>query len=529
MTRTFKDLRRCKNKVITVLPVFLTMTFAFTPFNHDAHVFTEGFITLSADFLDFGEVQTGESAGMSLQIHNGGADVLSVVYSSAVSEEFVISDLPDVFPAFSTVEIDIEFEPGQNLDFYDYLMISLSGTDSEIMVGLTGSGIFQDDYYTGTQNLWGEDLKNALADIIDNHTDLGYNSARDRMFDTIDNVDGTIEGVYSGIVINAVNRSEAQAQGFDTEHTWPRSLGADNSPPKSDLHHLYPTRSQFNSTRGNLPFGIVVNSNWPSGVPNSSDTDRGYNSSGVQVFEPRDIHKGDVARSMFYFSLRYNNPNNFLNDQEDVLRSWFYNDFVSLKEIDRNEAIYGYQNNRSPFVDHPEFLERISSLSSFSPPQAEVGTIAVCEGPVYFFSWHESYVIPVGNSGQSILNVTDTNLTLATFSVNITETQIQSGGSALIELTQVIDINGIQSGILQISSNDPAAPQKSVEIEVYNLPPGDANLDSDVDVLDIVLCVSQILGDAELSIPQFSLGDVNFDAAIDVLDIVMIVDWIISD
>jgi hypothetical protein len=36
---------------------------------------------------------------------------------------------------------------------------------------------------------------------------------------------------------------------------------------------------------------------------------------------------------------------------------------VDETERERNNGIYALQNNRNPFVDHPEFLERISSLS----------------------------------------------------------------------------------------------------------------------------------------------------------------------
>ena len=35
---------------------------------------------------------------------------------------------------------------------------------------------------------------------------------------------------------------------------------------------------------------------------------------------------------------------------------WHINDPVSQKEIDRNNGIYGIQNNRNPFIDHPEYV-----------------------------------------------------------------------------------------------------------------------------------------------------------------------------
>lgn len=37
-----------------------------------------------------------------------------------------------------------------------------------------------------------------------------------------------------------------------------------------------------------------------------------------------------------------------------ILLKWSRQDIVSTKEINRNNAVYGIQNNRNPFIDHPE-------------------------------------------------------------------------------------------------------------------------------------------------------------------------------
>src|SRR5690554_6635419 len=47
---------------------------------------------------------------------------------------------------------------------------------------------------------------------------------------------------------------------INIEHTWPQSLfsgRANRSIQTADLHHLYPSHSQSNSTRGNHPFSEV--------------------------------------------------------------------------------------------------------------------------------------------------------------------------------------------------------------------------------------------------------------------------------
>lgn len=57
---------------------------------------------------------------------------------------------------------------------------------------------------------------------------------------------------------------------------------------------------------------------------------------------------------------------------------------------------------------------------------------------------------------------------------------------------------------------------------------GDVNLDNDLNVLDVVLVVSFILGTADFNNNQICIGDLNQDLNIDVLDIVMIVSMILN-
>ena len=59
-------------------------------------------------------------------------------------------------------------------------------------------------------------------------------------------------------------------------------------------------------------------------------------------------------------------------------------------------------------------------------------------------------------------------------------------------------------------------------------PNGDANLDNDLNVLDVVTVVSYVLGNSELNADQFCNADINQDATIDVLDIVMIISIILN-
>lgn len=142
------------------------------------------------------------------------------------------------------------------------------------------------------------------------------------------------------------------------EHTWPQSKFTSQFPAglqKSDLHHLYPSDMRANSTRSNYPFaevdGRVVNSNClDSKIGNAIG-------SNIKSFEPPLEHKGNVARAIFYFSVRYNMA--LSSTEKDYLVEWNKIDPVDEEERIRNQKIMDFQGNRNPFIDYPELIERI--------------------------------------------------------------------------------------------------------------------------------------------------------------------------
>src|SRR5690606_29294742 len=123
---------------------------------------------------------------------------------------------------------------------------------------------------------------------------------------------------------------------INVEHTWPQSKfgGRDRGMQKADLHHLFPTDSQMNSIRGNNPFGDVVREKTTLKCQISKF---GYNEAGQLVFEPPMNHKGNVARALFYFSIRYGLRID--RNQEAALREWHELDPVDAEEIERNLEI----------------------------------------------------------------------------------------------------------------------------------------------------------------------------------------------
>ncbi len=182
---------------------------------------------------------------------------------------------------------------------------------------------------------------------------LGYKSAKKVMFEKLDNFDGEVCGVYSANYC-LKTRSIPNNSAMNTEHTWPQSMGAVGI-AKSDLHHLFPTKSSINSTRSNYPFCYVTNVKWEGTV-----SKMGRDNHGTQCFEVPDFHKGNVARAMFYFAVRYSK--NLDADQEKVLREWNEIDPVDDAEIAREKKIENHQNNTNLFVLYPEIINQISDI-----------------------------------------------------------------------------------------------------------------------------------------------------------------------
>ncbi len=76
----------------------------------------------------------------------------------------------------------------------------------------------------------------------------------------------------------------------------------DTGPAKSDLFHIRPSVPRVNNVRSNLPFGSPIA---PFDHEAASGWRQGREADGDEVFLPPPTVRGDVARAMFYFSIRY--------------------------------------------------------------------------------------------------------------------------------------------------------------------------------------------------------------------------------
>ncbi len=237
-----------------------------------------------------------------------------------------------------------------------------------------------------------------------------YDNSRDIIFSSLDNVNNTVSGVYSGYSIQMVggycncnngnsncdetnNNSicinnggswisendpsvEAYYKGINVEHTWPRSKGAEYGNPKSDLHHLFPTKDNVNSSRGNDPFADIPDNathKWyrnseilfeipQSNIDEYAEKFNPTNQPNSEKFEPKETHKGNVARAMFYFFSIYEDSADvdFWNIQKSILLDWHYSDPVDESEFARTEEIATHQHNlKNPFVMDSTLARRI--------------------------------------------------------------------------------------------------------------------------------------------------------------------------
>ena len=260
--------------------------------------------------------------------------------------------------------------------------------------GNTGGGN-AGNYYDTITTQTGYSLKTALHNIINSHTAQGYSALwtfyEVNSLDTYYENDGSILDIYSenpnGVdsynytkVTDQCGTYRGEGDCYNREHSFPRSwFGGSVEPMNSDVHFIFASDGYVNSKRSSYPYGEVGSATFTSNNGSklgSATVTLGYNGT---VFEPIDEFKGDLARAYFYMATRYENvigswQNNttysnavldgtsnhvFEPWQLDMLLRWHTNDPVSQKEINRNDAAFGHQGNRNPFIDHPEYVDAI--------------------------------------------------------------------------------------------------------------------------------------------------------------------------
>jgi endonuclease I len=183
--------------------------------------------------------------------------------------------------------------------------------------------------------------------------------------------------VYSGYSV----QGEWSLNGtiWNREHVWCNSYGLlDSGVDYSDCFNLRPADPGVNTDRNNeyyddVPVAnrVIGNADSPECYENNLFGDQANN----QMWEPRPVEKGDLARGLFYMDVRYDGTDSNTMDLQltdnvnlivsnapymgklSTLLKWHYQDGINEEERRRNDVIYdSYQHNRNPFVDRPEMV-----------------------------------------------------------------------------------------------------------------------------------------------------------------------------
>jgi endonuclease I/chitodextrinase len=311
--------------------------------------------------------------------------------------------------------------------------------------------------YYATATGTGYVLKTQLYNIIKDHTVQDY-AGLYVTYETsdIDNFyekDGTVLDMYSEnpAGIDPYNYSIGSTQRcgnytvegdcYNREHIIPQSVFNSASPMVSDAHFITPTDGKVNGIRSNYPHAVVSipTETTRNGSKLGASTTSGYSG---PVFEPIDEFKGDIARMYFYFATRYentvagynyamfNNSTNkvFTTGFLNQLIAWNNQDPVSPREIARNNAIYARQNNRNPYIDHPEYVTaiwKVEVVDTEAPTAATNLTVTTTSSNAATLSWtaatdnvavsgYDIYVNGVFKSSETGLTTTINNLAAAT-------------------------------------------------------------------------------------------------------------------
>lgn len=300
------------------------------------------------------------------------------------------------------------------------------------------------------------------------HTTLSYSTARMRMYNNIDNqstgpLANTLTCVYSGY-------SQAQTFGgtntnptpINCEHTVPQSFFNSNAPMVSDIHHLFPVYDNWNSTRSNFQFKEIADADVTKWMINSTSqttapamVDRPnyarFTSVGGSFFQPRNVHKGNLARAIFYFYTMYPTVGAVTDVAPlQTLYDWHLADPVDAAEIERNKRVASYQGTRNPYIDYPEIVATAWGFATCSgTPTVQVSGLSTSNLTANTVRLN----FTGGNGDQRIVVARATssvNLTLSgTYSTgvntNFTTANDQGSGNKVLyvgSLTQV-DVTGL--------------------------------------------------------------------------------------
>lgn len=264
----------------------------------------------------------------------------------------------------------------------------------------TYTGSYYDNLNT---DLEGSAFRQELAELItDTHTKYTSYSGLANAFKVADadpDNNGNVIWFYTGTSV-PFSGFGGSPGATNREHVWPKD-GGDAFPaesgPGSDAHHLRPTETQLNSTRGSKNFDEVAQTS-ANVVKENGSTSYGNSAYGADAlcyssgsfFYPAKGYRGATARILFYMQTRWGDHNLEFVDgagssktigKISTLLKWHLEEPPTEEEIRRNEAVFGLQGNRNPFIDHPEYAAQIYCYDGESYNNALQQVLAESDDP----------------------------------------------------------------------------------------------------------------------------------------------------
>lgn len=353
-------------------------------------------------------IVSGSALSSNLLITANNGFEVSLTYTHGYSRSIT---LVPISGSIANTTIFVRFSPSSTGSAAGNIVNSSVGSTSQ-NVAVNGTCIawaIPASYYSTINTQRGATLKTALyTKISTGTTALSYTPGVWNAFATTDiQPNGKIWDIYSTrfdvnspyeytLSTDQCGSYSVEGDCYNREHTFPQSWFNSVSPMTTDVHHVMASDGKVNGERNNWPFGNVTSVAYTSlygGKRGTGTTNYGYIGT---VFEPINEYKGDIARAQLYMATRYENviagwqSNGNANDvlagnsfpaydnwYIQLLLSWHNLDPVSDKEIKRNNAIYNLQNNRNPYVDSPQFVQRIWGGSLPSEPTINASNLTI--------------------------------------------------------------------------------------------------------------------------------------------------------
>jgi endonuclease I len=269
---------------------------------------------------------------------------------------------------------------------------------------------------------------------------------------------------------------------YAKEHVFPSSWFDDTVLMRTDMHYVWPADSKTNNDKSNFPLGYVrptpISMSYNGTKIGRSDAARNFgyigakdtlvasnNSTFNKVFEPIDSFKGDFARAYLYVATRYGDRianwknldaigskvisnTSYTGLEPWILQlcvKWHKQDPPSVFEMKRNDSVFAIQGNRNPFIDYPEWVEKV-----FGPNgSASCLTTAIRTNKTVDFT-----IYP--NPTNSVINIQFANS--SSIDKNATIEVIDLVGKIILQQnvffnneTKSLDVSNLSKGIYMIS------------------------------------------------------------------------------